>query len=39
MEYLTPGVLKVSEDTMVRDWRLAKAWPARDMRKTDEHEV
>lgn len=35
----TAEVLKVSEDTVLRDWRLAKAWLAREMRKTEEHEV
>jgi RNA polymerase sigma-70 factor, ECF subfamily len=29
----TAGVLKVSPDTVLRDWRLAKAWIAREMRK------
>jgi RNA polymerase sigma-70 factor, ECF subfamily len=30
----TAEVLKVSPDTVLRDWRLAKAWLAREMRKT-----
>ena len=29
----TAEVLKVSTDTVLRDWRLAKAWLAREMRK------
>jgi len=29
----TAEVLKVSADTVLRDWRLAKAWLAREMRK------
>jgi RNA polymerase sigma factor (TIGR02999 family) len=29
----TAEVLKVSPDTVLRDWRLAKAWLAREMRK------
>ncbi len=30
----TAEVLKVSPDTVHRDWRLAKAWLAREMEKT-----
>jgi RNA polymerase sigma-70 factor, ECF subfamily len=30
----TAEVLKVSPDTVMRDWRLAKAWLGREMRKT-----
>jgi RNA polymerase sigma factor (sigma-70 family) len=30
----TAEVLKVSPDTVLRDWRLAKAWLAREMGKT-----
>jgi len=30
----TAEVLKISPDTILRDWRLAKAWLAREMRKT-----
>jgi DNA-directed RNA polymerase specialized sigma24 family protein len=29
----TAEVLKVSPDTVLRDWRLAKAWLAREMGK------
>jgi DNA-directed RNA polymerase specialized sigma24 family protein len=29
----TAEVLKVSPDTVLRDWRLAKVWLAREMRK------
>ena len=29
----TAQVLKVSPDTVLRDWRLAKAWLARELRK------
>jgi DNA-directed RNA polymerase specialized sigma24 family protein len=28
----TVSILKVSADTVVRDWRLARAWLARDLR-------
>ena len=31
----TAEVLKVSPDTVMRDWRLAKAWLAREMGKTE----
>jgi RNA polymerase sigma-70 factor (ECF subfamily) len=31
----TAEVLKVSQDTVMRDWRLAKAWLAREMTKTE----
>ena len=31
----TAEVLSVSCDTVMRDWRLAKAWLAREMSKTD----
>jgi RNA polymerase sigma factor (TIGR02999 family) len=31
----TASVLKVSADTVVRDWRLARAWLARELRGTD----
>jgi RNA polymerase sigma-70 factor (ECF subfamily) len=31
----TAEVLKVSPDTVLRDWRLAKAWLAREMGKTE----
>jgi len=31
----TAEVLKVSPDTVLRDWRLAKAWLAREMREGD----
>ena len=34
----TAEVLKVSTDTVLRDWRLAKAWLAREMRKTTSHD-
>ena len=30
----TAEALKISPDTILRDWRLAKAWLAREMRKT-----
>jgi RNA polymerase sigma factor (TIGR02999 family) len=32
----TASVLKVSPDTVMRDWRLAKAWLLREMRETPE---
>lgn len=35
----TAEVLKVSPDTVLRDWRLAKAWLAREMGKTEEGET
>jgi DNA-directed RNA polymerase specialized sigma24 family protein len=31
----TASVLEVSADTVVRDWRLARAWLARELRSTD----
>jgi RNA polymerase sigma factor (TIGR02999 family) len=31
------GVLNVSEETILRDWRLAKVWLLRQLSKTDEH--
>ena len=31
----TAEVLKVSPDTVMRDWRLAKAWLAREMKKSE----
>jgi RNA polymerase sigma factor (sigma-70 family) len=31
----TAEVLKVSPDTVLRDWRLAKAWLAREMGKAE----
>src|SRR6202035_2771009 len=31
----TAEVLKVSPDTVMRDWKLAKAWLAREMTKTE----
>lgn len=31
----TAEVLKVSPETVMRDWRLAKAWLAREMKKSD----
>jgi RNA polymerase sigma factor (TIGR02999 family) len=34
----TAEVLKVSPDTVLRDWRLAKAWLAREMGKTEARE-
>ena len=33
----TASVLKVSPDTVMRDWRLAKAWLQREIRGNDEH--
>lgn len=30
----TAGVLKVSQDTVLRDWRLAKIWLKREMKRT-----
>jgi RNA polymerase sigma factor (TIGR02999 family) len=30
----TASVLRVSEDTVTRDWKLAKAWLSRELRKT-----
>jgi RNA polymerase sigma factor (TIGR02999 family) len=33
----TAEVLKVSEETVLRDWRLAKAWLLRDLSGTDRH--
>jgi RNA polymerase sigma-70 factor, ECF subfamily len=35
----TAEVLKVSPDTVLRDWRLAKAWLAREMRKAARHDA
>src|SRR5437879_2319086 len=35
----TAEVLKVSPDTVLRDWRLAKAWLARAMRKVQGHDA
>ena len=32
-------VLKVSPDTVLRDWRLAKVWLAREMRKAERHDA
>jgi RNA polymerase sigma factor (TIGR02999 family) len=33
----TAEVLNVSEETILRDWRLAKVWLLRQLSKTDEH--
>jgi RNA polymerase sigma factor (TIGR02999 family) len=33
----TASVLKVSEETVLRDWRLAKAWLRREMRGNGSH--
>ena len=35
----TAALLKVSQDTVLRDWRLAKIWLCREMRKTEPHDV
>ena len=35
----TAEVLKVSPDTVLRDWRLAKVWLAREMRKAQGHDA
>ena len=35
----TAEVLKVSPDTVLRDWRLAKVWLAREMRKTEGYDA
>ena len=35
----TAEVLKVSPDTVLRDWRLAKVWLAREMRKTEGYDT
>ena len=35
----TAEVLEVSPDTVLRDWRLAKAWLAREMVKTRKSET
>jgi RNA polymerase sigma factor (TIGR02999 family) len=35
----TAEVLKVSPDTVLRDWRLAKVWLAREMRKSGRHDA
>jgi len=35
----TAEVLKVSPDTVLRDWRLAKAWLAREMGKSSATET
>ena len=35
----TAEVLEVSPDTVLRDWRLAKVWLAREMRKAQEHDA
>jgi len=35
----TAEVLKVSPDTVLRDWRLAKVWLAREMRKAERHDA
>jgi RNA polymerase sigma factor (sigma-70 family) len=32
----TAEVLKVSEDTVLRDWKLAKSWLLRELKKDDE---
>jgi DNA-directed RNA polymerase specialized sigma24 family protein len=32
----TAEVLKVSEDTLLRDWKLAKSWLLRELKKDDE---
>jgi RNA polymerase sigma factor (sigma-70 family) len=29
----TAGVLEISEESVLRDWRLARAWLARELRK------
>jgi RNA polymerase sigma-70 factor (ECF subfamily) len=35
----TAEVLKVSPDTVLRDWRLAKVWLAREMKKANQHDA
>ena len=35
----TAEVLKVSPDTVLRDWRLAKVWLAREMRKAQGYDA
>jgi RNA polymerase sigma factor (TIGR02999 family) len=35
----TAEVLEVSPETVMRDWRLAKAWLAREMRRSDRHDA
>jgi RNA polymerase sigma factor (TIGR02999 family) len=35
----TAEVLKVSPDTVLRDWRLAKVWLAREMREAERHDA
>ncbi len=35
----TASVLKVSPETVMRDWRLAKAWLQREMRGVDSHDA
>ena len=35
----TAEVLKVSPDTVLRDWRLAKVWLTREMRKAGRHDA
>ena len=35
----TAEVLKVSPDTVVRDWRLAKVWLHRELKKLARHET
>ena len=35
----TAEVLKVSQDTVLRDWRLAKVWLAREMSKAEKHDA
>ena len=35
----TAEVLKVSPDTVLRDWRLAKVWLTREMRKSGRHDA
>jgi RNA polymerase sigma factor (TIGR02999 family) len=35
----TASVLKVSSDTVMRDWRLAKAWLQREMRGEGPHDA
>jgi RNA polymerase sigma-70 factor (ECF subfamily) len=35
----TAEVLKVCPDTVLRDWRLAKVWLAREMKKANQHDA
>jgi len=35
----TAEVLKVSPDTVLRDWRLAKVWLSREMKKAERHDA